>query len=123
MTFTLIQPFKLIFSKSPLGRTGKLTRGGILVYVKDGISCSRRPEHKNIKCIWIEIKQVKSKSFHVCKIYRPPHSTVQWNPIFEVCMENVLKEEKELYLMGDFNRDLLNVQIKIHGLTIRNLLV
>ena len=29
-------------------------------------------------------------------------------------MENVLKEEKELYLMGDFNRDLLNVQIKKH---------
>ena len=27
-------------------------------------------------------------------------------------MENVLKEEKELYLMRDFNRDLSNVQIK-----------
>ena len=58
-----------------------------------------------------------------CKIYRPPHSTVQWNPIFEVCMENVLKEEKELYLIVDFNRDLLNVQIKMHGLIIRNLLI
>ena len=88
--------------------------GGILVYVRDGISCSRRSdlEHKNLECIWLEIKPVKSKPFLLCNIYRPPNSTVQWNSIFEDCMENVLKEEKELYLMGDFNRDLLNVQIK-----------
>ena len=98
--------------------------GGILVYVRDGISCSRRSdlEHKNLECIWLEIKPVKSKPFLLCNIYRPPNSTVQWNSIFEDCMENVLKEEKELYLMGDFNRDLLNVQIK-NGLTIWNHLV
>ena len=35
-----------------------------------------------------------------------------WNEIFEEGIENVLKEEKEMYLIGDINRDLLNCQIK-----------
>ena len=88
--------------------------GGLLVYVKDGICCSRRTdlENESLKCIWLEIKPVKSKPFLLGNIYRPPNSTVQWNSVFEDCIENVLREEKELYLMGDINRDLLNYQIK-----------
>ena len=62
--------------------------------------------------IWLEIKPNKSKSFLVGNIYRPPNSTVQWNSIFEECIEKVLGEEKEIYLLGDINRDLLNNHIK-----------
>ena len=51
---------------------------------------------------------VKSKSFLVGNIYRSPNSGIIWNEIFEDSIENVLKEEKELYLLGDINRDLLN---------------
>ena len=88
--------------------------GGLLVYVKDDICCRRRTdlEHESLECIWLEIKPAKSKPFLVGNIYRPPNSTVQWNSIFEDCIENILGEEKELYLMGDINRDLLNDQIK-----------
>ena len=87
--------------------------GGIIVYVRDEICCNRRPdlEQANLECIWLEIKPVKSKSFLLGNIYRPPNSTVQWNAIFEDCLEDVLKEDKEIYLMGDINRDLLNNQI------------
>lgn len=99
--------------------------GGILVYVKDGICASRRTdlEYKNLECVWVEIKPIKSKSFLVGNIYRPPNSTIQWNTIFEECIENVLGEDKEIYLMGDINRDLLNNQTKLHGQTICHLLV
>ena len=87
--------------------------GGLIVYVRDGICCNRRTdlEQANQECIWLEIKPVKSKSFLLGNIYRPPNSTVQWNAIFEDCLEDVLKEDKEIYLMGDINRDLLNNQI------------
>ena len=87
--------------------------GGLIVYVRDGICCNRRTdlEQLNLECIWLEIKPVKSKPFLLGNIYRPPNSTVQWNAIFEDCIEDVLKEEKEIYLMGDINRDLLNNQI------------
>ena len=44
-------------------------------------------------------------------MYRPPNSTVRWNEVFEDCLEKVLQEEKEIYLLGDFNRDLFNDQI------------
>ena len=88
--------------------------GGLLVYVKEGICCTRRTdlEHESLECLWLVIKPVKSKSFLVGNIYRPPNSTVQWNTIFEDCIENVLREDKEIYLMGDINKDLLNSQIK-----------
>ncbi|MEW8546816.1 MAG: reverse transcriptase family protein [Candidatus Thiodiazotropha sp.] len=88
--------------------------GGLLVYVKDGISCSRRTdlEHDQLECIWLEIKPNKSKSFLLGNIYRPPNSSVHWNSVFEDCIENILREEKELYIIGDINRDLLNVHIK-----------
>ena len=87
--------------------------GGLLVYVKDGTCANRRTdlECENLECIWLEIKPVKSKPFLLGNIYRPPNSNIQWNGIFEDCMENVLKEEKEVYLMGDINRDLLNNNI------------
>ena len=44
MAFTLFQPLKLMVTKSPLAGTVRQTSsGGILVYVQDDISCSRRP--------------------------------------------------------------------------------
>ena len=88
--------------------------GGLLVYVKDGTSANRRAdlELKDLECIWLEIKPKKSKPFLVGNIYRPPNSKIEWNAIFEDCIENVLKEEKEIYLMGDINRDLLSNNVK-----------
>ena len=85
--------------------------GGLLVYVKDRICCNRRTdlEHENLERTWLEIKPVKSKSFLLGNIYRPPNSKVE--TIFEDCIERVLREDKEIYLMRDVNRDLLNNQI------------
>ena len=49
--------------------------GGILVYVKEGVCCSRRSdlEHQNIECIWVEIKSINSRPFLIGNIYRPSH--------------------------------------------------
>ena len=87
--------------------------GGILLYVKNDVCCKRRSDLENdqLECIWLEVKLTNSKSFLVGHIYRPPNSGISWNEIFEDNIENVLKEEKELYLLGDLNRDLLNSSI------------
>ena len=37
---------------------------------------------------------------------------MQWNENFENLIEKVLCEEKEIYILGDFNRDLLNTNTK-----------
>ena len=100
--------------QKPFRRHRKVNSGGsLLVYIKDGICASRTDlEHENLECIWIEIKPVKSELFLEGNIYRPPNPTIQWNALFEDCLDNVLREDKEIYLMGDINRDLLNNQIK-----------
>ena len=88
--------------------------GGLLVYVKEGVCCNRRSdlEHQMLECIWVEIKPTNScRSYLVGHIYRPANSSVHWNEFFEECIEKVLQEEKEIYLLGDINRDLLNDQI------------
>ena len=107
--------FEINGYQTPYRRDRKTNSGGgLLIYIKNGVSASRRSdlEHENLECIWTEVKPVKSKSFLVGNIYRPPNSSIQWNAIFEDCMETVLREEKEIYIMGDINRDLLNNQIK-----------
>lgn len=88
--------------------------GGLLVYVKDGISCFRRPdlELETLECIWVEIKPVNSKSFLVAHVYRPPNSTIHWNDLFEESVEKAFQEDLEMYLLGDFNRDLLTDSVK-----------
>ena len=66
----------------------------------------------DLECIWLEIRPSKSKSLLIGNIYRPPNSTVHCYEIFKENIENVLREEKEMYLMGEVNRDLLNKQTK-----------
>ena len=84
--------------------------GGIIVYVRDGINAKRREdlETNDISCLWLEIIPVKGKSFLVGNMYRPPDSKVEYNDRFEEFIDNVLNEEKEFILLGDFNKNLLN---------------
>ena len=82
--------------------------------MKDGIKCERRIDLEcvNIECIWLEIFPQNSKSFLTGIMYSHPNETVQWNEFFDNQFDKVLACEKEIYLMGDFNRDLLQVNIK-----------
>ena len=88
--------------------------GGLIVYVKDGINCKRRYdlECERIECVWLEIFPTNCKSFLIGNIYRHPNETVNWNEGFDNYLDKVLECEKEMYLMGDFNRDLMQTNIK-----------
>ena len=44
-------------------------------------------------------------------MYRPPNSKVEFNDKFENFIDYVMREEKEIILMGDFNKDLFNEEI------------
>ncbi|MCG8048691.1 MAG: endonuclease/exonuclease/phosphatase family protein, partial [Candidatus Thiodiazotropha endolucinida] len=96
-------------------RKDRLTGGGgIIVYVKEGIVFKRRTdlETDELECVWVEICPKNSRPFLLCFMYRHPNSTVAWNESFENCIDKSMEEEKELYILGDFNRDLLNSNIK-----------
>ena len=42
-------------------------------------------------------------------MYRPPDSRVEFNDRFEEFIDSLLNEDKEFILLGDFNKNLLNV--------------
>ena len=88
--------------------------GGIIVYVKDSVKVERRRELEldEIECLSLEIFPKKSKSFLVGILYRHPNESINWNENFEMFIDKILETQKEFYLLGDFNRDLLNEQIK-----------
>ena len=43
-------------------------------------------------------------------MYRPPDSRVEYNDRFEEFIDNLIDENKEFSLLGDFNKDLLTVE-------------
>ncbi|WAR27003.1 hypothetical protein MAR_012707 [Mya arenaria] len=87
--------------------------GGLAVYVKQNVNCIRRLdlEGDDIEIIWLEIMPTKCKSFLIGSLYRHPESKVAWKEIFDTHIENVQLEEKEIIILGDINRDLLNSEI------------
>ena len=84
------------------------------MYVRNGVKAERRQdlERNEIECVWLEVSPKKSKSFLVGILYRHPNEGVQWNEHFEDLMETALSKQKEIYLLGDFNRDLMNENTK-----------
>ncbi|MES9905404.1 MAG: reverse transcriptase family protein [Sedimenticola sp.] len=88
--------------------------GGLLVYVRDDVSCTRKIdlESKEIDCIWTEIYPKNNKSFLVGHFYREPSAKTVWTEHFENNIEKVLEHQQEFYVLGDFNKNLLNKHIK-----------
>ena len=84
--------------------------GGLVIYVKTELPCILRQDLENIaiESMWLEVRQPKSKSFLMSEVYRPPSSTVQWLHDFNCTIDNILLEEKECIILGDFNFDILN---------------
>ena len=109
-----VNNYQLFRKDMVLSKEHKEEGGGLLIYVKDEIKCVRRKdlETDEVECLFLEISPKNCKSFLVGKLYRNPKETTQWNEKFENLLENVLQEEKEMYILGDFNRDLLNINIK-----------
>ena len=84
------------------------------MYVRSEYNCFERFDLKiqNVKyeSVWIEISNKSSKNVVCGCIYRHPDYD---NSDFIIYMENVLKllakENKEVYICGDFNIDLLKI--------------
>lgn len=88
--------------------------GGVIIYVRNDIVCNRREdlETDQIEMLLLEVFPKGNKSFIVGITYRNPNSNVKWNEDFENQVEHFLDEQKEIILLGDFNKDLLNPTVK-----------
>ena len=88
--------------------------GGTALYVKGNLDSFERTEFKSqtdlFESIWVEINNKRSKNIVCGCVYRHPNFQIS---DFLVFLDNVLqmlsKENKEIYICGDFNIDLLKI--------------
>ena len=91
------------------------SKGGVLIYVKNGINYKPRKDlnmhkSKELESFFIEVINGKSKNEIIGTIYR--HPCMDPNEFVDDYMkplnDKLNKENKHVYLTGDFNFDLLN---------------
>ena len=98
--------------KQPFCIGSKTSRGGVAIYVKDDLNVLLRSDLSentmSYEAVWIELIQ-KNKNIICGCIYRHPNSDfIQFSEYFEKTLSKVTKENKECYISGDFNVDILN---------------
>ena len=100
--------------KPPFHTPTLSSKGGTALYVNSAFDSFEREDLKiqnvNFESTWVEIKNKNSKNIICGCVYRHPRNDMD---DFLLYMENVLKqcqeENKELYICGDFNIDLLKI--------------
>ena len=90
----------------------KSSKGGTAIYINKNFDSIERSDLNidSIECesTWIEIKNKRSKNIVIGCIYRHPHDNFEeFFQYLDKCLSKVATENKELYLCGDFNFDLL----------------
>ena len=92
------------------------SRKEVAVYVNKSFDSLERNDIKintdEFESTWVEIKNKKSKNILVGCIYRHPHNNFkEFFQYLDETLSKLVEENKELYLCGDFNFDLLKTNI------------
>ena len=96
------------------------SKGGTCIYRKNKFDAIEREDLKIIndhfESNWIEVKNKNCKNVIVGSIYRHPHDNLEIYNSFLDYIESILnklyKENKDIYLCGDFNSDILKIDYK-----------
>ena len=88
----------------------KRNGGGVCMYIRCHVNYENRPDliPYDLEAICLEIKQANSKSFIILSVYRPPNTSVETFSKIEKLIQQVNNENKEFYLLGDLNCNLLD---------------
>ena len=84
--------------------------GGVGMYINKQLRFKTRPDiHiEGAEDIFIEVINNKEKNIIIGTIYRPPHNDMDnFSGSLDATLHTVLQENKIVYLMGDYNIDLL----------------
>ena len=98
----------------PLSTPSEAKKGGVLIYVKNGITYKPRPDlslykAKELESLFIEIINPTSKNTIIGTIYRHPtmNSKLFNEDYLQSLLAKLANEDKNKYIAGDFNFDLL----------------
>ena len=83
--------------------------GGVCIYLRSSINYKIRSDliPPELEGICLEITKPQSKPFFVSTIYRPPNAPGEVFDYFETFIKRIDDENKEMYILGDLNCNLL----------------
>ncbi len=90
--------------------------GGVCMYVRCNINYQKRPDlvPNDLEAVSLEVQQANtSQSFIISTIYRPPNSKIENLLKIERLIQLVDNENKEIYILGDLNINLLLQNVSI----------
>jgi hypothetical protein len=101
--------------QAPVGMATDAQKGGVCIYIKDGIDWKPREElnmhkSKELESYFIETINKKGKNDIIGVIYRHPCMDKEsfTDEYMDTLTEKLATENKKVYLAGDFNFDLLS---------------
>ena len=101
--------------QTPVGTPTEATKGGVLIYVKNGINFKPREDlnmykSKELESYFIEAINDQGENIVIGSIYRHPcmDQSLFIDEYLQPLNDKLLNENKKVFLAGDFNFDLLN---------------
>ncbi|KAK2556625.1 putative RNA-directed DNA polymerase from transposon X-element [Acropora cervicornis] len=90
-----------------------LSCGGVGMYINNCLKFKvlERTSKEAFQALWIEIESPKSKNIVCGVIYRQHNDPEQFLQYLDMTLEKLSSSDKAVYLMGDFNIDLLKCEI------------
>ena len=86
-----------------------LSCGGVGMYVDTSLNYTvlEKTSNEAFQALWIELKFLQGKNVICGVIYRQHNSPEQFQTYFDMTLERLSSTNKPIYIMGDFNIDLL----------------
>ena len=114
--------------KEPFSLGSKTSKGGVTIFTKKDLNVVERNDLNlvdiSFEAVWIEIKNDKTKNIVCGCFYRHPKSNVDvFKNYLSKCLTKINKENKECFLSGDFNIDLLKCDTNLNYSEFLNILV
>ena len=83
--------------------------GGVCIYLRSSINYKVRNDlvPTELEAVCIEITKPYSKPFLVTTVYRPPSASSEFFDHFEKLIKAIDNENKEMFILGDLNCDML----------------
>ena len=87
--------------------------GGVVLYVKSGLSPTPRPDlsrdSTSFETVWVEVENRNGKNYLFCCAYRHPSSDLDsFSEYLQEILSNPAVSNKQVFILGDFNVNLLN---------------
>ena len=88
-----------------------LSAGGVGMYISENLNYSiiEKTSNENFQALWIEIHLNKEKNITCTVIYRQHSCPKEFLDYLEKSLELYCSKNKPVYILGDFNIDLLKI--------------